>query len=251
MAVHNWKRVRSGTFHAFHTAWIGELQRALNRGLLPADYYVMAEQVAGQVGPDVLALHDPNDFDDDFNRGGRESVDGGLMLMTAPPKVSIRSEAAEALLYIAKQQTLVIRHISGDRIVAMIEIISPGNKQSDDEVHRFVHKAISALHSGIHLLIIDLFPPNRNALQGLHGAIWNRLGDEEFLQPADKPLTLAAYQAHLLPIAHVEPIAVGAELPDMPLFLTLDGYVNVPLEATYRAAYEGVPERWRRVIEDR
>ena len=37
----------------------------------------------------------------------------------------------------------------------------------------------------------------------------------------------------------------------MPLFLSTEGYINVPLEATYRAAYEGVPERWRRVIEDR
>ena len=251
MAVHNWKRVRSGTFHAFHTAWIGELQRALNQGLLPADYYVMAEQVAGDIGPDVLALHSPSDSSDELSDDGNESHGGGLMLATAPPKVSIRSEAAEALLYIAKQKMLVIRHSSGDRVVAMIEIISPGNKQSREEVDRFVHKALSALHGGIHLLIIDLFPPGRNDSQGLHGALWNRLGEDEFLQPTDKPLTLAAYEAKLLPIAYVEPIAVGAELPDMPLFLTTGGYVNVPLEATYRAAYEGVPERWRRVIEDR
>ena len=217
MAVHNWKRVRSGTFHDFHTAWIGELRRALNTGVLPPDYYVMAEQVAGDIGPDVLALHSPNDPE----------------------------------LYIAKQKTLVIRHSSGDRIVAMIEIISPGNKQSRDEVDRFVHKALSALHGGIHWLIIDLFPPGRSDPQGLHGALWSRLGEDEFLQPPEKPLTLAAYEARLLPIAYVEPMAVGTELPDMPLFLSTEGYINVPLEATYRAAYEGVPERWRRVIEDR
>ena len=239
MAVHNWKRVRSGTFHDFHTAWIGELRRALNTGLLPPDYYVMAEQVAGDVGPDVLALHSPNDSEGELLDNGDAANGGGLML------------AAEALLYIAKQKVLVIRHSSGDRIVAMIEIISPGNKQSRDEVDRFVHKALSALHGGIHLLIIDLFPPGRSDPQGLHGALWSRLGEDEFLQPPEKPLTLAAYEARLLPIAYVEPIAVGLELPDMPLFLSTDGYINVPLEATYRAAYEGVPERWRRVIEDR
>lgn len=161
------------------------------------------------------------------------------------------SEADETLLYTAKQNTLVIRHSRGDRVVAMIEIISPGNKQSREEVDRFVHKAFSALHGGIHLLIIDLFPPGRNDPQGLHGALWSRLGEDEFLQRSDKPLTLAAYEAKRLPIAYVEPIAVGAELPEMPLFLTRGGYINVPLEATYRAAYEGVPERWRRVIEDR
>jgi hypothetical protein len=35
----------------------------------------------------------------------------------------------------------------------------------------------------------------------------------------------------------------------MPLFLTEELYVNVPLEATYQAAYRGVPKRWRDVLE--
>lgn len=235
-------------FHAFHTAWIGELQRALNRGLLPPDYYVLAEQVVGDIGPDVLSLHSQNSAEDGFNGS---NGDGGLMLATAPPKVSIRSEAAESLQYLGVQKTLVVRHSSGDRVVAMIEIVSPGNKQSEMEVNHFADKAVAAIHAGIHLLIIDLFPPSRNDPQGMHGAVWQRLGEEEFVQPEGKPLTLAAYEAKLLPVAYVEPIAVGADLPDMPLFLTIHGYINVPLEATYRGAYEGVPERWRRVIEDR
>jgi hypothetical protein len=36
----------------------------------------------------------------------------------------------------------------------------------------------------------------------------------------------------------------------MPLFLTLDHYVNIPLEATYQTAWHGVPKRWKRVIEE-
>lgn len=50
---------------------------------------------------------------------------------------------------------------------------------------------------------------------------------------------------------YVEPTAVGTDIIDMPLFLDPGHYVNTPLETTYRAAYEGVPERWRRVIEGR
>jgi len=38
-------------------------------------------------------------------------------------------------------------------------------------------------------------------------------------------------------------------LLEMPLFLEPDLYVNVPLEATYLAAYRGVPLRWRRVLD--
>jgi hypothetical protein len=49
--------------------------------------------------------------------------------------------------------------------------------------------------------------------------------------------------------AFIEPVAVGDPLPDMPLFLDDDFYVNVPLEETYRAAFEVQPKRWRRVLE--
>ena len=41
MPVHDWTRVDSGIYHAFHTAWAGEIQKALNGGLLPPGYYVL------------------------------------------------------------------------------------------------------------------------------------------------------------------------------------------------------------------
>ena len=46
MPIHDWKRVKAGVFHDFHHSWIEEIKRALNNGLLPADYYAMAEQQA-------------------------------------------------------------------------------------------------------------------------------------------------------------------------------------------------------------
>src|SRR5438270_11430377 len=57
MAVHDWTRVSDGTFHDFHYSWVLEVKRALKCGLLPKGYYVMAEQVGGDLGaPDVLTL---------------------------------------------------------------------------------------------------------------------------------------------------------------------------------------------------
>ena len=41
----------------------------------------------------------------------------------------------------------------------------------------------------------------------------------------------------------------GRELIEMPLFLEPEIYINVPLEATYQAAFRGVPRRWRVVLE--
>ena len=43
--------------------------------------------------------------------------------------------------------------------------------------------------------------------------------------------------------------AVGRNLIDMPLFLTADSYVPVPLETTYQAAWEAIPGFWREVVQ--
>ncbi|HXT60163.1 MAG TPA: hypothetical protein VN699_16100 [Pirellulales bacterium] len=48
---------------------------------------------------------------------------------------------------------------------------------------------------------------------------------------------------------YVEPLAIGDALADMPLFLTADVYVSVPLDATYLAAWSAVPRRWQVEVE--
>jgi hypothetical protein len=50
---------------------------------------------------------------------------------------------------------------------------------------------------------------------------------------------------------YLEHLSVGAALADMPLFLRPDRYINVPLEPTYQAAYQGMPAFWREVLEGR
>jgi hypothetical protein len=142
----------------------------------------------------------------------------------------------------------VIRHATGDRIVALLEIVSPGNKEKKGALQDFVDKAVGALDEGYHLMVLDLFPPGTFDPTGMHGAIRKRLAGS-YEPPAGKPLTLAAYVAAGAVTCYVEPTAVGTELIPMPLFLDPGHYVNVPLESTYLAAYEGVPRRWRQVIE--
>ena len=58
-----------------------------------------------------------------------------------------------------------------------------------------------------------------------------------------------AYRVEEAPRAYFDRIAVGQQLPDMPIFLTPFHYVNVPLEQTYMESYRGAPERWKQVIE--
>jgi hypothetical protein len=112
-----------------------------------------------------------------------------------------------------------------------------------------VEKAVAFLRNGVHLLIIDLFPPSDRDPQGIHKAIWDELTDEPFELPSGKPLTLVAYQAGDGYTAHIEPIGTGDMMPDMPLFLAPSAHVPVPLEATYSATWAVCPEPIRELVE--
>lgn len=249
MPLHDWTRVDDGIFHDFHLAWIAEIRRVLNGGLLPRDYYALAEQVAGGGNPDVLTLHEPD--------GGADAPDGGqggtavlAALRTAPPRTSIVAQADQES-YTRLQRRMVIRHTSGDRVVAMIEIVSAGNKASAYAWQSVMNKSLAALSRGVHLLVLDAYPPTPRDPGGFHGSLWGQLTGEEYAAPADADRTLAAYLAGPTKKAYVEPVAVGQALRDMPLFLAPDefSYVEVPLEATYQAAYSGVPRRYRAALE--
>lgn len=246
MPIHDWTRVKPGIFHDFHHEWISSIRRTLNAGLLPPDYYALAEQTTGKAKPDLLTLHavDPTASDSDSSS---PPTPGGLALTSAPPKIRIQEQAIPPFTKRAK--SVVVRHVSDDRVVAMIEIVSPGNKGSRDEFAAFIDKSVSLIRSKIHLLVLDVFPSGKRDRKGIHRAIWSKISETEFEQPPDQPLTFASYSAGSTPRAFVEPAAVGDPAPEMPLFLTPEIYINVPLEATYMAPWAEVPRRWRQVID--
>lgn len=249
MPVHDWTQVEAGIFHDFHVAWIAEIRKALNEGLLPSGFYALAEQHAGRAIADVLTLHagpSPESLE-----SWSPPTAGGTAVAEAPPKVSRRQTAKVPML--SRRRTLAIRHVSGHRLVAMLEILSPANKDRDGTVEEFLDKVIAAVRAGVHLLVVDLFPPGRHDPQGIHGSILDCIdpAHEPYDLPADAPLTLASHAVGRDIEMYVEHLASGAALPEMPLFLHPERYINVPLEPTYMAAYAGMPAFWRDVLEGR
>ncbi len=253
MPVHDWTRVTAGIFHDFHQAWILHLKEALNAGLLPRPYYALGDQRSGDISPDLLTLRAEEEAETTSSDGvsaATENGNGMIAVAEAPPAVRLEQEAeSEAAFYLAKRRSLVIRHVTGDRIVALIEIVSTANKHNAATVEDFSEIVISALREGIHVLMIDLHPPTKHDPRGTHGVIWDELLADPYEPPAGLPLTMASYCAKTPVKAYVEPVNVGSTLIDMPIFLTRTHYVLVPLEKTYQQAWAGVPERWRRVIE--
>lgn len=211
MPIHDWTRVEAGIFHHFHQRWIGTITDVLNQRLLPADYYALAEQQGAGFEPDMA------ETDLEFYR--------------------------------RKQDIVAVRHASGDRLVTVVEVVSKGNESGRKAFEDFLRKAAELLSHQVHLLILDLQPPTARDPQGIHGAIWDEVAGQPYSRPDDKTLTLAAYETGAGLCAFVEPVAAGDALIDMPLFLEPGRFVELPLEETYRLAFESVPRRWRTILE--
>lgn len=109
-------------------------------------------------------------------------------------------------------------------MVCVIELVSPGNKSSRHAVTAFVEKTLDFLRAGGHVLLVDPFPPGPRDPHSLHNLIWDEYEEVPFELPADEPLLLAAYRA-ADPVAGVgvradiEPLRVGAAIPDMPAWI--------------------------------
>jgi hypothetical protein len=245
MPIHDWTRVDAGIVHHFHHRWISAISDALNAGLLPDDYYALAEQHAAGLGPDVLTLQGSGNGTGGPSPAPAPLSGNGPVLVAPPLPVTAETDME---FYRRKQKNITVRHVSGDQVVAMIEIVSPGNKNSRNGLRSFVEKVAELLDHRIHLLIIDVHPPGRRDPQGIHAEIWDEIAGEDYVPPADKLLTLAAYESDLTVRAYVKNVAVGEALVDMPLFLEPRASVLVPLEATYQTAWTAVPRRWQRVL---
>ena len=243
MPVHDWTRVRAGIFHDFHHEWLSTIKHALNEDILPKDYYALVDQHTGDFIPDVLTLEATPDNDVTIATGRTNET-----ALLSKPRRKVTAEA-EMDFYRRKKKMVTVRHVSDDGVVAMIEIVSPGNKNARRPMRAFVDKVANLLERQIHMLLADVFQPGRRDPQGIHAAIWEEISGEQYRLPRRKPLTVVSYEADPGVRAYVEHFSIGGVLPEMPLFLEPLGCVEVPLEETYLAAFAEVPKRWRDVLD--
>ena len=239
MTIHPWTRVPAGIFHDFHQSWNMQIRDALNSGVLPADHYALVEQMTLGLEPDVITLQ----------QRSTEITGGG-----GPPVATMLAPKTRVVTKMAgfsarKLNRISVKHVSDDRVVAVVELLSPGNKDGRRSYRAFLDKVVDFLSNGIHMLLIDVLLPTPRDPFGLHAAVLEELTGEEFRPPADEPLTFASYQAGVEPTAYMEPSKVEGEIPSMPLFLSQGRHVVVPLAECYRKAYAAVPVRWQKEIE--
>ncbi len=237
MPIHDWTRVEPGDFHHFHQRWIGALTDCLNGGVLPPEFMALAEQVTGRPIPDVVTLQTLE----------HDEEEGGIAIASAPPAARVIA-GLDRINYARRADRVVIRHGRG-KDVAIIELVSPGNKSSRNAIRSFVEKAADIINQGIGLLVVDLFPPTPRDPFGIHKAIWDEFTDEPFTAPAGKHLTVASYVGPEMPVAYVESVGLGDPLPSLPIFLSETRYIPAPLETSYLQAWAVFPAMLKKIVE--
>src|SRR5450631_1382109 len=138
MPVHDWSRVDQCFFYSYAHSWVVECARALN-GCLPTDYYAL---IALRTAPQpVLDDDDPRPIilPDEEEKG---------RLIYDPPAIELTDESADGL-YRRRKNVVAIHHVSDDRVVAKVELISPCDKGSRRGMREFVEKVADLLEKGV------------------------------------------------------------------------------------------------------
>jgi hypothetical protein len=135
MPIHDWTRVDAGLCHDFHQSWTSTLCDHLNRSGLPSDHFALIEKPIRKPMAEFLKLQ--------LSPKEDEPVSGPnpLTVATVPPRTRVTRRKKEVDLYAEKANRIVVRHQHGD-VIAVIEIVSPGNKGSKSEFRAFVEKSV-------------------------------------------------------------------------------------------------------------
>ena len=150
--------------------------------------------------------------------------------------------APDAVVPSVVPETFDVRVLStdtGPRLVAAIELISPGNKDRAAERRAFAVKCASYLYQGISLIIVDIVT-NRRA--NLHNEILRVMELTDGPQLAGEVSLYAVAYRPLRRDGRDEfdvwrsPLTLGQPLPTLPLSLRADLAIPVDFESTYAEA---------------
>jgi hypothetical protein len=215
-------------WESFHAAWAGALTDALNRQL-PEGYFAEEQTHAGaSIEIDVATFERPAPA----TNGGAVAT---LPQVWAPPTPAWTAPAVFADDF----EVRVFATRTGPRLVAAVELVSPGNKDRAEARSAFAVKCASYLHQGVSLLFADIVTERR---ANLYNELLPLLRVHETHQ---LPQEVSQYAAAFRPIRRQErdeidawptPLTIGAPLPTLPLALNAEMALPIDLEATYMDA---------------
>lgn len=221
MPLHDWTD-RPG-WEGLHIFWMTEIARALRAELPPGYRAVIGSSPLVAVGavpvkPDMVVTN------------GSESPPAPAPAAALEPDV----EVAVATL----EEDASVQVERAGRLVAVVELISPRNKDRPAAREQYAARYLSYLRGGVHLMLVDV---HRRPLDfSFPQLIAESLGEALPAPPAPSGVSYrvgaaAATGGRMLAVWQHR-FVVGEPLPTLPLPLTLDAAVSVDLEGTYSRA---------------
>jgi hypothetical protein len=220
-------------WESFHSNWATRIADSI-AAVLPPDYQVEEHIHLGpSIEIDVAALEGTG-----TSEGGTSS--GPALATRAAPAYA--PPVPDGTMPAAFLDTFEIRVFStpaGLTLVAVVELISPGNKDRPGQRRAFAAKCASYLAQGVSLIMVDVVTTYHTNLHNDLMQLMDAGGNLTF--PPEVNLYAASYR----PVRRRERdeidlwrrrLAVGAPLPTLPLHLPGDMFLAVDFEATYQEA---------------
>lgn len=212
-----------------HGGWPMVIVQQLGK-ILP-DRYVAAPRVhlGSQVEIDVAT------FDQERATSNMEAEQGGdtaAVWAPAEPTLAVETDLADFDEY--EVRVYDARH--NRRLVAAIELISPGNKDRPESRRQFVAKCAALLRQHVSILLVDLVTARDF---NLYAELLEWIGEQDQSLGDHPPATYGVAccwrprgMSHWLDTWN-HSLAVGQPLPVLPLWLTDDLAIPLDLEASY------------------
>lgn len=231
MPIHDWAMVDDALYHDFQLGWASKLAEALNP-LLPSSQFAVTETFEVRPPSPFAVWPEPPDPSTIPYQPGdlRDDPPSSPFTVSDPRRQYARVG-------------VTVRHADHHQPEAAVLWVTGQDKQTPWRFRSLLNTVVGALTRNIPLLLIDLFPPSSLDPSGIAEAIREEFCCDLIAWPRDKPFTLVSYQSADAITTRLQRVAVGDTLPAMPLFLDADGWVPVPLEASYAAAWEGCARR--------
>jgi hypothetical protein len=218
-------RAKWGSFHSF---WAATIVRQLNHAL-PKRFFASINLTLGsQVAADVAER--------DFGPpAGTNGAGGGTAVLTSAPPAATGSWATG----FPDEIELPIVDTDADRLVGVIEIVSPSNKDRPAHRRTFAGKCAAYLGRGLGVVVVDVVLKHHF---NLHDDLVRILQLSPELQ---MPQETHIYATSYMPVVEAGagrtdfwalPLMVGQDLPTLPFGLRGWGWTPLDLEASYAEA---------------
>jgi hypothetical protein len=218
---------RSG--ESFLCRWANAIADSLDR-TLPRRYFA---EVQTHLGTRVEA--DMVEFEGVDSPEEEQSANGVAVPTYTPPAAKMIMPAL-----FPDDFEVHVRDARGDaRLVAVVELVSPGNKDRPEARRAFAAKCAAYLQRGIGLIVADTVTTRQ---ANMHNELVQLLGvGDHFEMPAEASLAAVAYRparrgdANQLDVWAVA-LTLGGALPVLPLALLRHRAIPLDLDATYSDA---------------